>query len=321
MKRAGTLLAMTSLWLLVSSGCSDLVYRLGIPLFYEEAELPAGQVLLDQPYRTGPGADPVKHRLDLFLPAPSEAPAPVLVFVHGGGWRKGDKSFSPGGHDVYGNVGRFFAGRGIATAVISYRLMPQVTLAEQIDDVARAVAWVRREAPRHGLDPDGIFLSGHSAGAQLATWVTLDASRLASVGVPASAIRGLIAVSGAAHDVADEETYRLGGDPDYYAERFRNGDPTDAWKRAVSPIHFVRGDAPPALIFYAEGESEALKHQARLLTDALTRTGAAARLVAVPAGSHERIVLTLSRDDRVAGPEMLSFIRSAGGTSRRLPAP
>lgn len=326
MNRAGTLLVMTSLWLTVSAGCTDLVYRFGIPLFYEEAELPASQVLIDQPYRSDAGADPAKHRLDLFLPAPptapgSSAPAPVLVFVHGGGWRKGDKSYAPGGHDVYGNIGRFFAARGIATAVINYRLMPAVTLEGQIDDVARAVAWVRREAPRLGLDPDGLFLSGHSAGAHLATWVALDRSRLAAVGVPASAIRGLVAVSGAAYDVADEETYRLGGDPEYYADRFRNGAAGDAWKRAASPIHFVRADAPPALVFYAEGESEALKHQARLLTDALTGAGASARLVPVPAGSHERIVLTLSRDDRVAAPEMLAFIRPAGGTSRRSPAP
>ncbi len=321
MKRAGPILVMTSLWLLASSGCADLVYRFGIPLFYEEAELPAGQVLLDLPYRSDPGTDPVKHRLDLFVPAPSSAPAPVLVFVHGGGWRKGDKSYAPGGHDVYGNIGRFFASRGIATAVINYRLMPAVTLEEQIDDVAHAVAWVRREAPRLGLDPAGIFLAGHSAGAQLATWVALDRSRLAAVGVPESAIRGLIAVSGAAYDVADEETYRLGGDPEYYADRFRNGDAGEAWKSAASPVRFVRADAPPALIFFAEGESEALKHQARLLTDTLTRAGASARLVPVPAGSHERIVLTLSRDDRVAAPEILAFIRPVGGTSRRSPAP
>ncbi|MBK7973045.1 MAG: alpha/beta hydrolase [Deltaproteobacteria bacterium] len=321
MSRAGTLLVMTRLWLLVASGCSDLVYRFGIPLFYEEAELPASQVLLDLPYRTDAGADPVKHRLDLFLPTPAEAPAPVLVFVHGGGWRVGDKSYAPGGHDVYGNIGRYFASRGVATAVIGYRLMPRVRLEEQIDDVAHAVAWLHREVARYGLDPDRLFLAGHSAGAQLATWVALDPGRLAGVGVPERSIRGLVAVSGAAYDVADEETYRLGGDPEYYAERFRNGHADDAWKSAASPIRFARADAPPALIFYADGESEALKHQARLLTDALTRAGASARLVAVPAGSHERIVLTLSRDDRVAGPAMLAFIRSADGTSRRSRAP
>lgn len=320
LRRIGLVLAMTWIgaW---SAGCSHLVYRVGIPFFYEQADLPPNQVLHDLAYRSDAGADPEKHKLDLFLPAPSVEKPPVLVFVHGGGWRTGDKSLAPGGHDVYGNIGRFFAGHGIATAVISYRLMPKVKLEDQIDDVAHAVAWIHAHAAEHGADPDTIFLSGHSAGAQLAAWVALDRSRLAAVDVPAAAIRGLIAVSGAAYDVADEKTYELGTDLDYYEARFRDGDSGEAWKLRASPIRFVRADAPPSLVLYADGETEALKRQAKLFADALAGAGASTRLLAIPAGSHERIVLTLSRDDRVAGPEMLAFIRSASGTSRLSRAP
>lgn len=303
---------------MLGSGCGNLLYRVGIPLFYEEAELPASQVLLDVPYRDGPGSDPVKHRLDLFLPAPppdigaspAGVPAPILVFVHGGGWKTGDKSFRPGGYDVYSNIGRFFAARGIVVAVVSYRLMPEVDWSEQVDDVAAAVAWLHENAARYGANPGEVFLSGHSAGAQLSAWVALDRSRLESRGVPATVVRGLIAVSGAGYDLSDPETYRLGADLDYYEERFRRGDSTDAWSRDASPIRFARADAPPSLVLFASGESEALKHQARIFHEALARAGAESRLVEVPSGSHERIVLTLSRNDRVAGPEILAFIRA-----------
>ena len=320
LRRIGSVLAMT--WIgVLSSGCSHLVYRVGIPFFYEEAELPPNQVLRDLAYRSDADADPVKHELDLFLPAPSVERPPVLVFVHGGGWRTGDKSLAPGGHDVYGNIGRFFAGRGIATAVINYRLMPKFSLEDQIDDVAHAVAWVHAHAADYGADPDAIFLSGHSAGAHLAAWVTLDRAKLEAVGMPATAIRGLIAVSGAAYDVSDEKTYDLGTDLDYYEARFRHGESDVDWKERSSPIRLVRADAPPSLVLYADGETEALKRQAKLFADALAGAGASTRLLAIPAGSHERIVLTLSRDDRVAAPEMLAFIRSAGGTSRLSRAP
>ncbi len=298
-------------WL--GAGCTDLVYRVGIPLFYEEADLPASQIVRDVAYREGAGSDPEKNKLDLFLPAPSAAPAPVLVFVHGGGWTTGDRAFSPGGYDVYGNIGRYFAAHGVATAVISYRLIPDVHLEQQIDDVAHAVAWVHANAGRYGADPDAIFLSGHSAGGQLSAWVTLDRSRLAAVGVPESAIRGVLPASGAGYDMADEETYRLGADRDYYEQRFRNGDTGDGWKRAASPIRFVRADAPPFLVLYASGETEALQHQSKLLFSALRGAGAEAELLEVPAGSHERMVLTLSRDDKVAGPAMLAFIRAHRG--------
>jgi arylformamidase len=293
----------------LSSGCMDLVYKVGIPIFYEEAALPESRIVRDVAYREGPGADPVKHRLDLFLPELSGKLAPVLVFIHGGGWKTGDKALSPGGYDVYGNIGRYFAARGVATVVTSYRLMPGVKLDDQIDDLAHAVAWVHRNGARYGADPNAIVLSGHSAGGQLAAWLALDRTRLAAVGVPESAVRGLIAVSGAGYDLADEETYRLGADREYYEDRFRNGDPGESWKTKASPIRFVRGDAPPTMVIYAEGETAPLQHQSKIFFEALRRAGAPAQLLAAPAGSHERMVLALSRDDKIAGPAMLAFIR------------
>ncbi len=287
-------------------GCASTATRVAMVFLYERADLPEDRVVMDVPYRLDRGADAEKHRLDLFL---AEGTGwPVLVFIHGGGWTSGDRALRAGGADVYANIGRFYASRGTGVAVISYRLQPEVEWQDQIADAASATAWVHENIAGYGGDPNAIFLSGHSAGAQLATHVALDPEALASLGVAPGSVCGLIAVSGAAYDLDDPETYELGASRRYYEKRFRNGDTTDRWKRVASPVRFARADAPPALILYAGGEWASLQRQAAVLHEALQASGAKSRLVEVPGEDHYRIVLTLSRDDKTAGPAMLDFI-------------
>ncbi len=292
---------------LVASGCS-LVYSLGIGLVYEGPELPDAQVVHDIRYLDG--SDDPKHRLDLFLPTPDSVrtePWPTVIFVHGGGWTEGDKDLAFGGVEIYGNIGRYFASRGIGAVTVNYRLLHGVTWPEQIEDVAAAVEWVGEHIALYGGDPEALFLMGHSAGGQLATRVALDPEALPRT--DAFDVCGVIAVSGAAYDLTDEETYALSNDPAYYGRRF-NPTGTDAdWQADASPIRFASSDAPAFLIIYAGGESRALQRQSQLLDTALTEAGAESTVIIVPGQSHERILLALSRDDETAGPAMLGFVR------------
>src|SRR5262245_20984826 len=82
----------------------------------------------DVAYYTGADADPVRHKLDLYLPEGAKD-YPVLVFVHGGTWRSGRK-------ERYAPLGRVFARQGIGTVVINYRLSPQVKHPAHVQDVA-----------------------------------------------------------------------------------------------------------------------------------------------------------------------------------------
>jgi acetyl esterase/lipase len=320
--RAGPLLALALAALcLAASGCySRFAAFAAMPFLYRKVELPAERVMLDLPYRSDAEADPEKHRLDLFLPEAGEgagAPGavkaawPVLVFVHGGGWTSGDRSLRAGGRDVYRNIGRFFASHGVGAAVVSYRLQFEFTWQDQVEDVARAVAWVHENVAGYGGNPDAIFVSGHSAGAQLAAWVALDRELAARHGAPA--VCGLIPVSGAGFDLADRQTYQMGASFPYYERRFRNGDPGDAWLREASPLSHLNGDVPAALVLVAEDDWRSLHHQARLLHNALRRAGAPSQLVQVPGEDHYTVVLTLSRDDKTSAPAMLEFIRKQEG--------
>lgn len=304
----------------VLAGCSAME-AVGIRFFYKHAGLPDENVRLDLPYDEGPGADVEKHRLNLFLPLDDSVrtrPWPTVVFVHGGGWNTGDKDFAFGGQDLYNNVGRFFAQRGIGAVTVNYRLLPAVAWPEQIADVAKAVAWVHGHVAEYGGDPKALFVMGHSAGAQLAARVALDPEPLRREGLSSHVLCGAIPVSGAGLDLTDRETYLLEDNFDYYSARFSpDGVPVAepperafAWQVEASPIRFARADAPPFLLIYAGGETRALQRQSQLLDEALRAAGAESRTVVVPGRSHERIVPTLSRDDQTAGPAMVQFVRA-----------
>lgn len=289
------------LGLLLLPGCAPVV-AIGVRVLYRHADLPASQIRLDRSYapRTSP-TEPAQ-RLDLYLPAGRDWP--LVVFVHGGNWDRGDKSLRVGGADVYANIGRFHAARGIGVAVIDYRLQPAADWREQVADVRAAVQWASDSIAAYGGRSDALFLMGHSAGAQLSCHVAF-----APDSTLRGRLRGVIAVSGAGLDLVDPVTWSLGEDPAFYARRFRGKDPTDAWRREASVVPVRSAPAPPCLILHAGGEKPGLKRQSQLLRDAVVNSGGTAEVVVVPGQNHSRIVLTLSRADRTAGPAIEAFIQ------------
>lgn len=111
----------------------------------------------DVPYGPAP-----EQRFDLYAP-PQSQDAPLILMVHGGAWRLGDKEM---GRVVDNKVARWVP-RGVALASINYRMQPKAQPLEQARDVARALAAVQQDAGKFGIDRDNIVLMGHSAGAHL----------------------------------------------------------------------------------------------------------------------------------------------------------
>ena len=312
MTRLLALLALVTL----APGCG-LAKRAAMAVVYDRADLPAANVIADQPYRdTG---DP-KHRYNLFLPLADSVrarPWPTVVFIHGGGWTEGDRDYRFGGADVYNNIGRLFAGHGVGAAVISYRLQPGVTWREQLGDVAAAVAAVRTDVGGRGGAPAGLVLSGHSAGGYFAARLAVDAEAQRDAGI-VGAVCGVLPVSGAALDLRDRESFVIADNYDYYVARFAPpGTPAPEtppaapmpWQAEASVVPLVRPGLPPMHVIWAEGDYPALVRQNRLLVDALRADGVDVTTTLVPGSSHFRIVPTMSRADRVAGRAMIDFVR------------
>ena len=120
-------------------------------------------------YREGNG----KWKLDLVLPKnPEEEPCPVVVFIHGGGWRNGDKSSG-----VFREYPLEYASRGYVCASINYRLVDECTILDCIADCKCAVRWLRAHAEEFSLDVNNFGAYGNSAGAHLVAMLGLSSTQ------------------------------------------------------------------------------------------------------------------------------------------------
>jgi len=221
------------------------------------------------------GTDP-KQRLDLVKPA-GVARAPVVLFVHGGGWSIGDKAHAAG------DKARWANGKGWAFASANYRLVPNATVEQQAADVATAIAWLRANAAAQGLDPDRIVLMGHSAGAHLVALVGTDTRYLQAAGVPLGAVKGIVLLDGAGYDVPTQASAEMNIVKPMYEAAFSK-DPKQ--QAALSPTrHAAAPNVGRWLILPIERRADS-QAQSKGLAEALNRAGASATVVVVPDESH-----------------------------------
>lgn len=254
------------------------------------------EVVKDIAYVDGKDADPAKHKLDLYLPK-GPRDFPVLFWVHGGGWRNGDrKNVEP--------LAQAFAKHGIGTVAISYRLSPQVRFPEHVKDVARAFAWTYKNIAKHGGRPDAIFVSGHSAGGHLASLLASDDSYLKAEKLSLSNIRGAIPVSG---------PQRLP-----FADRYKDvfGDSEENYPKA-SPLTHVSASQPPFLILYAGKDNEIIRTTSAELAEALKKVKVEASSVDFKDRDHGSIIRDIPKDDDPVAKAILDFImRHAQGKAK-----
>ena len=263
------------------------------------AEVPPGkfavETVKDVAYYDGPDAHKTKHRLDLYLPR-GQKDFPVLFFVHGGAWQRGDKGML----GLYGVLGSFYARHGVGTVVINYRLSPGVQHPEHVKDVARAFAWTYKNIAKYGGRPDRIFVGGHSAGGHLIALLVTDESYLKAEGLTTKAIHGAIALSG---------VYRV---PDRYLASVFGTDPEV--RKQASPIEHVRPGLPPFLIIYGDedlpdcgrGPSEAF---ARALKD----KGDQAETLEVRECGHINVLMNAALPDTPVSRAIFAFIEAHAG--------
>lgn len=221
-----------------------------------------------QPLKSNlPYADPAHERQVLDVYAPENAKnAPVVVWIHGGGWQAGDKT-------QIEQKPAAFTSRGFVFVSINYRLLPSVEMETIFRDVAKAIGWVHRHIGEYGGDPHRLLIMGHSAGAQLAALVCSDDRYLKAEGVPLTDIRGCVPVDGDTYDVpaiieTAETRRRVHGQPQAkvgHREKFGN---TPEKHRDYSAVtHVARGKSiPPFLIIYVAEHPDNTAQAQRLAT-------------------------------------------------------
>jgi len=181
-----------------------------------------------------PFGDLPRLKLDVYAPQNPSGDAPVVMFIYGGAWSRGERG-------EYEFAGRALAARGFVAVVPDYRVVPAARYPDFLYDNAKAVKWIEDNIARYGGDANRLFLAGHSAGAYNAVMLGLDSSFLRDMGATVK-IRG---VAG------------LAGPYDFYPFEF--GEVTQAFGDApnpqgTQPINLVTADAPP--MFLATGTSD-----------------------------------------------------------------
>ena len=185
--------------------------------------------------------------LDLFRPGkPGKYPA--VLFIHGGGWRSGNKSM-----DI--PLAQQIAAKGYVTASVEYRLSPEALYPAAVYDIKAAIRFLRANAAKYNIDPDKIAITGSSAGGQLAALIGATAGvekfegNEGNPGV-SSAVQAIIDMDGVLdfdtpdEKGKDEETARRSAGALWFGATFREA--PEKWKEA-SAIHYVGQKTPPML--------------------------------------------------------------------------
>jgi acetyl esterase/lipase len=227
--------------------------------------------------------DTEQTSLDVYTADPMEAGSPVLVFVHGGGFRVGDKASSK---DLDPKPEYFTSKLGYVFVSTNYRLLPEGRYPRNAQDVANALSWVSDNIGEFGGDPERIFLMGHSAGAALVAQVATDETFLKNAGKNLDLLKGVIANEGGYGVDSDEED----------AQRQEALFGTN-W-RTVVPVARIAPDKniPPFLLFHVTGGETPVansEQQAIGMGQALRAAGVRADIVALDHvehfGANERI--------------------------------
>lgn len=184
------------------------------------------------------GSNPAQH-LDVYAP---EHPrnAPMILMVHGGAWRIGDKE----GRGVVENKVEHWVSKGFVFVSVNYRLLPEADALAQARDIANALDYAHKHAKDWGADPRNILLMGHSAGAHLVALVA--ASHKPD-------FRGAVILDSAALDVVDVMSRRHFG---FYDDAF--GSDPERW-RAASPYHQLAKGQPPFLLVCSTRRAESCR--------------------------------------------------------------
>jgi acetyl esterase/lipase len=228
-------------------------------------------------------------RMDLLLPAMPSAPAPVVVWIHGGAWLFGSRLQGA----VTEPVCRALIDRGVAVALVEYRFSGEAPFPACLHDIKAAVRWLRHFGASVGVDTEAIGVWGESAGGHLAAFVALNGAD--------DRLDGTVGVTGCSSDVAAAVAWypptdflALGPDgtgwPDPTTpEALLIGGPTRERREDAafaSPVSHVHPGAAPILLVHGVDDDLIPPQQSALLSERLQAVGATCELEWIDRAGH-----------------------------------
>jgi acetyl esterase/lipase len=257
-----------------------LAIKLGLEqMINRDPEVPADiEVIRDIEYKN---VDGKSLQLDLFIPKNIKKPVPLLVFIHGGGWKGGKRQ----DYKVYLVA---FAKQGYITATVSYRLLKDGTYPDCVEDISDAVNWFYKNGETYGYDPDRIALIGGSAGGHLALlaaygWQnhrnSMDSSKIPENDHKVKAVIDL-------YGPVDLTTLYARNHP--LVTNFIGHSYTEipGLYREASPIQYLSKNVPPTLILHGTSDNLVPISQSDTLKARLDKLGVPCVFYKVPLWPH-----------------------------------
>jgi arylformamidase len=262
-------------------------------------EAPAGQTIVY-------GNDPLQS-LNFWGAQGVTGKAPLVIFVHGGGWKRGSADNAKGRWKAV-----HYPAEGYAFASINYRLVPEATVEQQAQDVADSLKALLARADALGIDRSRVVLMGHSAGAHLVALVGTDERYLRAAGLSFADVAGVIPIDGAAYDVVAQ----MNDGPQMMQQTYAQAFGTDPVRqRALSPT--LQAAAPNAARFYVPHvQREDGVRQSQELVAALKGAGTAAREEGFPGAGlmgHMEINRRLGDPDYAATGAVDAWLKGVFG--------
>lgn len=239
-----------------------------------------------------------RQRLDVYHIAGTQ-PSAIVIYVPGGGYTGGDKRAD----DItFGNIGRYFAKRGMLGITMNYRLAPEVQWPAGAQDVGAAVAWAKVNAGRYGADPARVFVFGHSAGASHCASYLFDSDIRGD-----REVAGGVLVSGGSYTVTAEDIETRANVRSYF------GSDTSTLRRKSATSH-VAGTQVPVMLAIAELDPGFLVTPTLELAIALTRRdGRCPPLLRLEGHNHFSPPCSLGTTDDELGSAITGFIKAVRG--------
>ena len=250
--------------------------------------------------RDVPYAQPQNERQTLDVYSPAEGNShPIVFWIHGGGWRQGDKRGMQ-------QKPAAFTQKGFVFVATNYRFVPSVSVKEMTADIAKAIRWTHDHAKEFGGDGNAIYVMGHSAGAHLAALVCTDDRYLKAEGLSLSIVKGCVPVDVAAYDVPKRLKESKTAAPAAFSEVFGT---TEESHRELSPVTYLSKDKPipPFLVLYVSDRADS-KAQSLWFNEKLKEAGVSARLVAAEGKTHGTINSELGLPDDKPTKEVFDFL-------------
>lgn len=253
-------------------------------------------------YQRIPGAPVLRQLLDVHYDPQSAGTAkPVVLWVHGGAWKFGNKS-----HRIDAKA-KAFVGAGHVLVAMNYRFHPGTGWKGQAGDVAAAASWIRKNIATYGGDPKRIVLMGHSAGAHLAALAGADPSHMKRAGVPYSHIKCVVLLDGAGYDLPSVMKTSRGRHLKLYQDVFGN-DP--AQLKAASPTHHFgkKRPAPDYLIIPVDSR-KITQRQSRDLAAAIRKSGNRAEVHIAKNRTHMTLNQRIGHPGDEPTKQILDFLK------------